>query len=69
MRIIAQTAAGMALLNQKNPKTEILVVGQLVYLQYRIFAKNPNSVRESLAYITHVQENGLEARSCSAFNF
>ena len=53
-RILAQIAAGIsiALLNQINPDIENLVVDQLVYIPSRSYAKNPNSVRESLAYIT-----------------
>ena len=58
-QILAQVSLAMAinLLNQKSQSTKF-EVGQLIYLPGCLLRKNPNSVKEALAYIVKIEDGG-----------
>ena len=58
-QIISQISAAMAitLLNQRSQSSKFKV-GDLVYLPDKLLRKNPNSVKEALAYIVKSQDGG-----------
>ena len=58
-QILAQVSAAMAitLLNQRSQSSKFKV-GDLVYLPDKLLRKNPNSVKEALAYIVKSQDEG-----------
>ena len=58
-QLLSHLAAAMAmtLLNQKSQTTK-LKIGQLIYLPDKLLRKNPNSIKEALAYIINIDTGG-----------